>query len=436
MVNYMDKTFYIESLGCAKNQVDSEVLIQRLVAAGLTATSADDAALLIVNSCGFIESAKQESINTVLTLRQAHPSAKIALVGCMATRYEAELRESLSEADIVAASFDALIAAVAPAATGAPPVGERPLLSLPGAAYLKIAEGCNNACSFCAIPLMRGPLVSRSIADVKEEFVTLLRRGVFEVCLLAQDSAAYGVDIAGQCLLPQLLEALLAVEGDYWIRLLYLHPDHFPMAILPLMQRDKRLVPYFDIPFQHASSTVLRAMGRRGDAAVYGALVDRIREALPDAVIRSTFMVGFPGEGDEEFAALLEFARQAALEWAGVFAYSREEGTPAATMKRRVSKKVASARKAALEAQQEAISARSLERFVGRRLAVLLEEAIPRDEAEDGDERLYIGRAYLHAPEVDGAVVVEAERDIAPGAVVTGDVVGVAGLDLRVRVRG
>jgi ribosomal protein S12 methylthiotransferase len=200
------------------------------------------------------------------------------------------------------------------------------------------------------------------------------------------------------------------------------------------MQRDRRLLPYFDIPFQHASAKILRAMGRRGNGAAYLALLDDIRAALPDAVLRSTFLVGFPGEDDDDFAALLAFQQKAALDWAGVFTYAREEDTPAAAMKKRPAKKTAEARRKRLEEAQAPITARNLERFVGRELDVLIEEAIPRDAESDGDERLFIGRAFLNAPEVDGAIVVEAERDLVPGALGRGVVLARAGVDLRARV--
>jgi ribosomal protein S12 methylthiotransferase len=401
--------------------------------------AASEADCIIVNSCGFIESAKRESINTVLELRRDFPRAKIVLTGCLARRYEHELRESLVEADVIYAAesgaplVEALLGLfgaasdVAPAGEGAASggAGARPLLSLPGSAYIKIAEGCGCRCSFCAIPLMRGPLVSRPIPDIAAECAALLGRGVRELCLIAQDTASFGLDTAGRPLLPALLEKLLEIRGDFWLRLLYLHPDHFPREILPLMRQDGRLLPYFDIPFQHASARLLGCMGRRGGRESYLALVNEIRAALPGAIIRSTFLTGFPSEDDADFRELRRFQEEAALDWLGVFCYSREEGTAAFRMKNQVLPETARRRKRILEAAQTPITERSLSRFCGANLDVLIEEEI------DGASPLYLARAYLHAPEVDGAVTVRSPRPLTPGDAVRVLVDGCAGVDLR-----
>jgi ribosomal protein S12 methylthiotransferase len=452
------KKYYIESLGCAKNQVDSELLMARLRDEGWMLAECADADAIIVNSCGFIESAKRESINTVLEFRKQFPAKKIILAGCLAVRYPDELREALTEADIVCPSSDAeritaLVAgegrglgggaprqggsgeAALRSEGGFPPFsqtvskdGERPLLSLPGSAYIKIAEGCDNRCAFCAIPLIRGPLHSRNIASIAAECNALLKRGVRELCLIAQDSAAFGSDRGRKSMLPALLETLLEAKGDYWLRLLYLHPDHFPVEILPLAQNDERLLPYFDIPFQHASKNILQAMNRHGDKEKYLALIDTIRAALPDATLRSTFLVGFPGETDEDFDDLLDFQLQAGLDWAGVFTYSPEEGTPAAAYRPRPSKKTAAERKARLEAAQTAITCERLARHLNKKLACLVEEEI------DGEEGLYLGRAWLNAPEVDGAVVIDSDKRLTAGDFAEGIITGQAGFDLRMNV--
>jgi ribosomal protein S12 methylthiotransferase len=456
--------YYLESLGCAKNQVDSELLMARLRSAGWALSGSEDADTIIVNSCGFIESAKQESINTVLEFRKQFPAKKIILAGCLAVRYERELREALGEADLVCPSSDAgriltmmsaedekypgggkaplapkrsFSATPLPGGVPAPkppgilpgtlkPVreGERPLLSLPGSAYIKIAEGCDNRCTFCAIPLIRGPLRSRSIDSVTAEFKALLGRGIKEVCLIAQDSASFGADgpTGG---LPALLTELLKTGGDYWIRLLYLHPDHFPFDILPLMQNDRRLLPYFDIPFQHASKKILQAMNRRGDKASYLALIEKIRAMLPDAVFRSTFLVGFPGETDGDFEEALDFQLKAGLDWAGAFAYSAEEGTPAAAFKKKPSKKTAAERKAKLEQAQIPITSGRLLRFPGKKLTVLLEEEI------DSEAGIYLGRAWFDAPDVDGSVVIDSDTKLTPGEFTGATVTGLSGVDLR-----
>ena len=413
-------TYFIDPFGCAKNQVDAENMMAYLNKTGWAAASDAAAAdLIIVNSCGFIESAKQESINAVLAWRKHYPGKKILLAGCLAQRYSRELAESLPEADGLFGLGDwACLSGT----------GERPLLSLPGSAYVKISEGCDNRCSFCAIPLIRGPLKSRSVKELVEECKALLGRGIGELCLIGQDLGSYGRDLNGPGGLCGLLEELLGLEGDFWLRLLYVHPDHFPLPILDLMEREKRLLPYFDIPFQHGSEKILRAMGRQGNAESYLGLIKTIRSRFPDAVIRSTFMTGFPGETQEDFELLLDFQQKASLDWLGCFAYSREEDTPAYSMKGRVAKKLAAERKSLVEEAQIPITERQMDRFIGRSFDVLVEEKFA-----PGEDGLYLGRLPCHAPEVDGAAVILDAESLNLGARVPCQVTGRSGFDLRVR---
>jgi ribosomal protein S12 methylthiotransferase len=431
--------YFLDPYGCVKNQVDAENMMALLEGSGWSAVEDPAAAdLIIVNSCGFIERAKQESINAVLSWRKAYPEKKILLAGCLAQRYAAELAASLPEADGffgnadlggIAASAGALLRSPAPSLSESPAArpGARPLLSLPGSAYVKISEGCDNRCSFCSIPLIRGGLRSRGIPELIAECGELLGRGVRELCLIGQDTGSYGRD-RGEGGLPELLEALAGLSGDFWVRILYIHPDKFPLPILDTMRRDSRFLPYFDIPFQHGSDRILAAMNRRGQAETYLALISRIREALPGAVIRSTFLLGFPGETGEDFERLLDFQEKARLEWAGCFAYSREEDTPAYAMKGRVAKKTARERKRIVEERQVPISGERMERFVGRGMDALVEEALDREEG------IYLGRLYCQAPEVDGAAVISSARPLEPGAMVRGRVTGRAGFDLEVLI--
>ncbi|MDR1948687.1 MAG: 30S ribosomal protein S12 methylthiotransferase RimO [Spirochaetaceae bacterium] len=478
--------YYLDPFGCVKNQVDAETMMAFLGHAGWEAAAdSSEADLIIINSCGFIETAKRESINAVLEYRKAYPHKRILLAGCLAQRYAGELSEALTEADGffgnedlsgIARAAAAAMGAAGPAADpgtdaavgnaavgnaavgkgnadgpGGTPLfpGDRPLLSLPGSAYVKIAEGCNNRCSFCAIPGIRGPLSSRTIPDVAAECRRLLERGIRELCLIGQDLGSYGRDLVpglpgsggktgGGVTLPALLAALSALEGDFWVRCLYIHPDNFPPAVLDLCRRDSRLLPYFDIPFQHGSADTLRAMNRRGSAETYLSLIDTIRGALPDAVIRSTFLTGFPGETEKDFEALLEFQARAALDWAGVFTYSREEDTPAYSMKGRVPKKIALERKRIVEERQIPITQGRMDRFIGRTMEVLVEEPIraalgegEKAEAGAGDS-LYLGRLFCQAPEVDGAAVISSSRVLQPGTFIRGKVFARAGFDLEV----
>jgi ribosomal protein S12 methylthiotransferase len=439
--------YYLDPFGCVKNQVDAETMMAVLNRAGWEQSGdSSDADLIIVNSCGFIESAKQESINAVLAYRRAYPGKKILLAGCLAQRYAPELAESLTEADGFFGNSDlSLTARAASRVMGggpvprepAPPVpaaGERPLLSLPGSAYVKIAEGCNNRCSFCAIPGIRGPLRSRTLPDILAECRRLLDRGVVELCLIGQDLGSFGADLppssggSGTGRLPELLEALSGLEGRFWVRLLYMHPDKFPLPILDIIRRDGRILPYFDIPFQHGSARVLRAMNRRGARESYLDLIAAIRSALPDATIRSTFLTGFPGETGEDFEALLDFQAQARLDWAGAFVYSREEGTPAYTMKNRVPRRTAEERKRLIEERQIPITEERMNRFIGRTEDILVEEKI------NGEDNLYLGRLVCQAPDVDGAAVIRAYDALEPGVFVRGRIRARAGFDLEARV--
>ncbi|MDR3123092.1 MAG: 30S ribosomal protein S12 methylthiotransferase RimO [Treponema sp.] len=445
--------YFLDPFGCAKNQVDAETMMAVLDrSAWFRVEDSAAADLIIINSCGFIESAKQESINAVLSYRKRYPGKKILLAGCLAQRYGQELSASLVEADGFFGNAD--LGGIAAAANGIlkkpGPLGEapfpvsssllaaRPLLSLPGQAYVKISEGCDNRCAFCAIPLIRGPLHSRPVPEVLEECRSLLDRGVRELCLVGQDLGSYGADLNGTDLLA-LLEALSTLDGHFWARLLYIHPDHFPRPILDICRRDNRFLPYFDLPFQHGSAGILHAMGRRGDPERYLRLIAEIRSALPDAAIRSTFLTGFPGETDEDFRQLLDFQSQAELDWLGVFVYSREENTPAYSMKGRVPGKIAARRKAIIEERQIGISEQRMDRFVGRSMEALVEEALDidlrsTDRSPEGRERFYLGRLYCQAPEVDGSVILRSGKPLAAGTFAQGQIAARTGFDLEMRM--
>jgi len=437
-------TYYLDTYGCVKNQVDAENMMAALNITGWAAAEdAENADLIIVNSCGFIESAKKESINAVLIWRKLYPKKKILLAGCLAQRYANELSRDLPEADgffgiddpggIAKAVGKAVSKSdsVRKAATDAPPLpGSRPLLSLPGSAYVKISEGCDNHCAFCAIPLIRGGLRSRTPEDIIEECKTLLNRGIKELCLIGQDTGSYGKDLNTGGL-PDLMESISKLKGDFWVRTLYIHPDNFPLPILDIMTQDKRFLPYFDIPFQHASEKMLKAMNRRGNAENYLNLIETLRRRLEDTVIRTTFMTGFPGETEEDFTLLLEFQKKAQLDWVGCFTYSREENTPAYNLKGRVSKKTAAERKRLVEEGQLSISEKRMERFNGRTLNVLVEEKFEPQEPSNGETDLYLGRLPCQAPEVDGSTVILTSTPLKTGTLIPCRIVARAGIDLE-----
>lgn len=444
--------FWIDRHGCAKNDVDGEEISARLEAAGHEyAQGPGDADLVIVNTCGFIEDAKKESIGAVVALKAAYPGKRVLVAGCLAQRYANELAADLPEADGIIGNADLGGVLAAAEATLA---GERPVLvpeaspsigavrrvrrfDFPGTAHVKATEGCSNFCSFCAIPLIRGALRSRSTDEVVLECRDLLDQGVREIVLIGQDLGSFGRDLSGRgslgpSLLPELLERLTRIEGDFVVRTLYVHPDNFPELILPVMAGDPRLVPYLDLPFQAASESLLKAMNRRGSEEKYLSLIARIRAALPDAAIRSTFLLGFPGETEEDFAALRDFQERARLDWLGSFAYSREEGTSAYDMPSRVPKKTVAARRREIEEAQERITREALQRFVGRELDILVEERVlpsrgPTEDGGEGQEELSLGRAWNQAPDVDGLTVLRGSFE--PGAVVRARILAVNGVD-------
>jgi ribosomal protein S12 methylthiotransferase len=451
--------YYLDPFGCAKNQVDAENMMAHLDNAGWSAAQdAADADIIIVNSCGFIESAKRESINAVLGWRKLYPRVKILLAGCLAQRYEKELSESLPEADgffgiedvtkIVekirewgigngGCNSDNAIASKIYSGSSNNDFHSRPLLSLPGSAYVKISEGCDNRCTFCAIPLIRGPLRCRTVPDIVGECKGLVARGIRELCIIGQDIGSYQ---SGESKLPELLNAIAKLAGNFWVRLLYIHPDHFPLPTLDLMRNDPRFLPYFDIPFQHGSTKILSAMNRRGTAETYIALVETIRTRLPAAVIRTTFLAGFPGETDTDFASLLDFQEKLYPDWLGCFTYSREEGTHAYTLSGKVPKKIATQRQREIEERQIQITEKNMDRFIGQKLHVLLEEQFScsaENEESDSSENLWLGRLYCHAPEVDGtAVITVATGGMEPkaGDILPCKVIARRGFDLEVRL--
>ncbi len=431
--------FFIDHHGCAKNQVDGEELAARLEAAGhLYVAKGEEADLVIVNTCGFIESAKKESIDAAMAIKRFWPGKKVLLAGCLAQRYPEALIAEMEEADGVLGNADL---ALGPEALEQIEAGKRPLLVVaqakkvpatyyprtrlfeyPGSAHLKITEGCDNHCAYCAIPLIRGSLRSRSMDDVVEEFKALVGKGIYEINLIGQDLGSYGKDRDDGSNLAELLRRLDRVRGDFRIRVLYIHPDHFPDTILDIIKSSRRILPYFDLPFQHASERILRLMNRKGNAATYLSLINKIRTSLPESMIRSTFLVGFPGETEEDFSSLQNFQKDAALDWLGVFSYSREEGTAAYSMKARVAKKIAEARKSMVESVQESITPSRLTRFIGREMKVLVEEGV---EGSD----LCLTRGWMQAPGVDGLTLVKAR--LAPGTRAEVRITGVHGVDFE-----
>ena len=416
------------SLGCPKNQMDAELMLAKLEAAGYAITA--DSGLcdvVIVNTCGFIEDAKQESIDNILEFAQLKKEGRIKgiiVTGCLAERYQQELVKELPECDGVlglGANGD-IVEAVEKVTAGEsmyrfPPKecwsleGDRLQTTPHFFAYLRIADGCNNRCAYCAIPYIRGNLRSRPMEAILSEAEKLVADGVKELVLVAQDTTVYGTDIYGDYRLPQLLRALCRIDGLRWIRLLYCYPEHITDELLDVMAREEKVLPYMDLPLQHASGNVLRAMNRRGDRDSLTALIRRIRERVPGITLRTTMMVGFPGETEEDFEDLCAFIQDAQFERLGCFAYSAEEGTPAATMPDQVPEEEKARRRDILMEEQSRISDRRNESLVGKTLTVLV-------ESFDKYAECWFGRSEGDAPDIDGKVFFTPTHRVAPGDLV------------------
>jgi ribosomal protein S12 methylthiotransferase len=409
------------SLGCAKNLVDSEGLLAALVRSGYElTTSPAEAEIIIVNTCGFIEAAKEESIDTILemaTYKEKGRCRKLVVTGCLGQRYPQAIAREIPEVDAVLgtgalerlpqvlAQLETGRRVVAVEAPGGLTGGPRILATRPGTAYLKIAEGCNHRCSYCVIPQLRGPLRSRPEEEVVAEARSLARRGAKEIILVAQDTTSYGLDLYGEARLPALLKKLAACAEIEWLRLLYLYPERITSELLTTMAEEPKICRYFDIPLQHVNDRLLKAMGRASRQEQVVRLLAGIRDLLPEAALRTTFIVGFPGETEAEFAELVSFVRREKFDWVGAFAYSAEEGTPAAALPGQIPEEEKTRRRDELLRVQRHISLERNRAWLGKKLAVLIEEA------GEGRGR---GRCFRQAPEVDGLTFVRG-RGLRPG---------------------
>jgi ribosomal protein S12 methylthiotransferase len=417
----MSEQVYFISLGCAKNRVDSEVMLGRLQAHGYRITGTPEkAAVIIVNTCSFIRSAVEESIETILEaarFKEQGLCRVLGVTGCFPQRYREELVGRLPEVDFFLGteSFWGIAQQVREALTRAgggttldlkPDAAlwrepwERLLTTPPGTAYLKIAEGCSNRCAYCTIPDIRGPFRSRDPKILVMEAESLAARGVKELVLVAQDTTAYGGDLSRPASLSELIKALAGIDPIQWIRLLYLRPERVTPRLLETMTSVKKFCPYLDIPIQHASDRILKAMNRPYRQRDLKALFRRIRRTWPRVALRTTVMVGFPGEEEEDFQELLHFVEEAAFDHLGVFRYSPEEGTPAALLPGKIAKKTINNRYNLLLARQKKISWDHNREFVGRVEPVLITG--PSSESE----WLLEGRTRFQAPEVDGVVYI------------------------------
>jgi ribosomal protein S12 methylthiotransferase len=437
-------------LGCPKNQVDGEEILGSLLSgqgAGSCEVVGDRSAadILIVNTCTFIESAKTESINAILEaveLKKQGKVSKVFVTGCLAQRYAKELEEQIPEVDglLGIESGSALSNVVfgptrlKPQNLVTPETLTRKYLAQPSlraraggqnwTAYLKVSEGCDHGCTFCSIPTFRGKHRSKPIERVVQEAEGLAATGAREINLVAQDVTAYGMDLYRELALPKLLGELDAIDGIDWIRLLYCYPTMVTDKLIDFIAAHPKVLPYIDVPLQHADDSVLLAMKRGGSASTYLRLFERLRSKLDNVTIRTTFIVGFPGETDQAFDNLMAFVKEARFDRLGVFEYSKEDGTPAGEMDSgEVPRKVARARKDALMRLQMGISAERNAEFVGKSMSVLI-------EGYDVSRNAWVGRSYRDAPEIDGCVFVASDSPLALGSIVGSKVTGSLEYDL------
>lgn len=427
------------SLGCDKNRVDSEIMLGMLKNTYEITEEPKEADIIIVNTCGFIESSKQESIDTILEMAEYKKDYNCKLLmatGCLTQRYGEELLKLMPELDIILGvnNYGFLdqyvekfiktrerIMAVDYLDSGINE-GERILTTGFGqTAYLRISEGCSNHCTYCIIPKIRGTYRSRPMEKILEEAKTLAKGGVQEVIVVAQDTTRYGTDLYGKKALPELLRKLKEIEGIKWIRVLYLYPEEFTEELIEELKTNEKVVKYLDLPIQHISDGVLKRMARRTKKEDLLSLLRTLRHEIPDLVLRTSLIVGFPGETDEEFKELYDFVDEIEFDKLGVFTYSKEEGTAAALMKGQIRKDVKERRRNLIMARQQEVSRRILERKVGKTYEVLVEGM-----GEDG----YYGRSFEMAPEVDGMIIIKTQKDLMVGSFVDVNIIEALEYDL------
>lgn len=428
------------SLGCPKNQVDAERMLAQFDKNGYEiADCYEGVDAVIVNTCGFIDAAKQEAIENILEMAQLKEEGivkKIIVTGCLAQRYKDEILKEIPEVDaivgigangdivdIVKKTVEGESVYEMPENTKLPLVGERLLTTPEHWAYLKIADGCSNRCTYCAIPSIRGDFRSVEFETLVGEAKALAAAGTKELILIAQDTTNYGMDLYGKLRLPELLDALCEIDGIEWIRMLYCYPDKITDELIETMARQPKVLHYIDLPLQHADDGMLKAMNRRGDSAYLREVIAKIRAAMPDAVIRTTFIVGFPGEGEKEFENLAEFVNEIEFDRLGCFSFSPQEGTPAFDFENQVEEDIKLRRgEIIMQDQLEIVTVKNQER-IGKTYKVIVEDY-------DGYSDSYSGRTYMDAPEIDGQISFTTDKHYEVGEFAEVMVIGVNDYDL------
>lgn len=420
----MNERIGIVSLGCAKNQVDAEMMLFTLKQSGYKIVADPAMAdVVIVNTCGFIESAKQESIDEIIELGKLKAEGKIKRIivtGCLAERYQHMVKEQLYEVDavlgiganediaeVVKKSLEGEQTELYPDKLSLPLEGGRIQSTPPHYAYLKLGDGCDNRCTYCAIPLIRGKFRSRTMESVIDEAKQLVASGVKELILIAQDTTRYGIDLYGELVLPKLLDKLCELEDLKWIRLLYCYPDEITDELIDCMARQEKVLNYIDIPLQHCNNRVLKAMNRRGTKETIVDVIAKLRNKIPDIVLRTTFICGFPGETEEEFTELAEFVKETKFQRLGCFAYSQEEDTPASEFENQIDDEIKQRRAEIIMEQQMQIMEEYCQSLIGKTIEVVC-------EGYDRYAECYFGRTMADSPDVDGKVFFNISGDKKP----------------------
>lgn len=429
------------SLGCPKNQVDAEIMLAKLAESGRFDIVGDpyEADAVIVNTCGFIDDAKREAIDNILEMAELKKDGTLkALVvtGCLAQRYQQEVIDEIPEidaiigiggnGDIVNVCLEALEGgkyAAFPERCDLPLSGERLLTTPEHWAYIKIAEGCSNCCTYCAIPSIRGKFRSRPMEEIVEEARQLAQSGIKELVVIAQDTTKYGIDLYNEYKLPELLRKISYIDGIEWIRILYCYPDAITDELLLEIKNNDKICNYIDLPLQHCNENVLRRMNRSGSKAELSALIEKIRSYIPDVIIRTTFITGFPGETEEEFEQLCEFVKEAKFDRLGCFAYSAEEGTKAAQMENQIDEQTKADRGDIIMQLQYNIFTEKQQKKIGRTYKVVV-------EGYDGYTDCYVGRSYMDAAEIDSVIYFTSAVELDFGEFVMVEVTGVKDYDL------
>lgn len=429
------------SLGCDKNLVDSEVMLGLLTKHGHQIIDDETMAdVIVVNTCCFIHDAKEESIQTILEMAEYKKEGNLkALIvtGCLAQRYKQEILDEIEEVDAVLGtnSYDKIVEAIGEALKGhttlemnrlegLPVVDSKRVVTTGGHyAYLKIAEGCDKHCTYCIIPKIRGDFRSVPMEQLLEEAKSLAEQGVKELILVAQETTLYGKDLYGEKCLPKLLRELCKISGICWIRILYCYPEEITDELIEVMKEEKKICHYLDLPIQHASDAILKRMGRRTSKAQLVEIIGKLRKEIPDIALRTTLITGFPGETEEQHEELMEFVDEMEFERLGVFTYSPEEDTPAATFADQIEEEVKEERQADLMELQQEIAFDFAEDMIGREVLVMIEGKV-------ADENAYVGRTYMDAPNVDGLIFVESEEELVSGDMAKVRITGALEYDL------